>query len=69
MKLILWFFSIAVCVSLIASGGSNVWAREIHVTKTGSDSASGSHTRPYLTINKAASVAQSGDTVTVHAGT
>ncbi|HUS72149.1 MAG TPA: right-handed parallel beta-helix repeat-containing protein [Sedimentisphaerales bacterium] len=69
MKLTSWFFSIAVCVSLIASGGSDVWAREIHVAKTGSDSASGSHTRPYLTINKAASVAQPGDTVTVHAGT
>jgi len=69
MKLTSWFFSIAVCVSLIVSGGSDIWAREIHVAKTGSDSASGSHTRPYLTINKAASVAQPGDTVTVHVGT
>jgi len=69
MKLTSWFFSIAVYVSLIASGGSDIWASEIHVAKTGSDSASGSHTRPYLTINKAASVAQPGDTVTVHAGT
>jgi hypothetical protein len=69
MKLTLWFLRIAVCVSLIASGGPDVWAREIHVTKTGSDSASGSHTRPYLTINKAASAAQPGDIVTVHAGT
>jgi len=68
MKLTLWFFPIAVCVSLIASRGSDVWAREIHVAKTGSDSAAGSHTRPYLTVNKAASVAQPGDTVTVHAG-
>jgi hypothetical protein len=69
MKLKSWFFSIAVCVSLIASGGSDVWAREIHVAKTGSDSDFGSHTRPYLTINKAVSVAQRGDTVTIHSGT
>ncbi len=69
MKLKSWFFSIAVCVSLIASGGLDVWAREIHVAKTGSDSDFGSHTRPYLTINKAVSVAQRGDTVTIHSGT
>ena len=69
MKLISWLFSIVVCASLIASGGSDIWAREIHVAQTGSDSASGSHTRPYLTVNKAASIAQPGDIVTVHAGT
>ena len=44
-------------------------ARQIHVSKAGSDSASGSYAQPYLTINKAASAAQPGDTVTVHAGT
>jgi len=69
MKLTSWFFSIAVCVFSVASGGSDVWAREIHVAKTGSDSAAGSQTRPYITINKAASVAQRGDTVIVHTGT
>jgi alpha-N-arabinofuranosidase len=68
MKLLSWFFSTALCASLIASGGPDVWAREIHVAKTGSDSASGSHTRPYLTVNKAASVAQAGDIVIVGAG-
>jgi len=41
MKLTSWFFSIAVCVFSVASGGSDVWAREIHVAKTGSDSATG----------------------------
>jgi len=50
-------------------GSEGVSAREIHVSKTGSDSASGSHARPYLTINKAASLALPGDTVTIHAGT
>jgi alpha-N-arabinofuranosidase len=69
MKLTSRFFSIALCVSLIASGNSGIWASDIHVAKTGSDSAPGSHTHPYLTINKAASVAQAGDTVIVHAGT
>jgi hypothetical protein len=54
---------------MIVSGGSSLWAREIHVTKAGSNSAHGSHTNPYLTITKAASVAQPGDTVIVHAGT
>jgi dienelactone hydrolase len=44
-------------------------AREIHVSKTGNDSASGSEAHAYLTIDKAASVAQPGDTVIVHAGT
>lgn len=53
MKLTSWFFSIAACVFSVASGGSDVWAREIHVAKTGSDSATGSQTRPYITINKA----------------
>jgi len=44
-------------------------AREIHVAKTGSDLASGSRADPFLTINGAASIAQSGDTITVHTGT
>jgi hypothetical protein len=51
---------------LVASGAT---ARDIHVAKDGNDSGSGSETSPYLTINKAAAVAQAGDTVTVHAGT
>ncbi len=44
-------------------------AREIHVSTGGSDSAAGSAGQPYLTINKAAGVAQPGDTVIVHGGT
>jgi hypothetical protein len=54
-------------VVLLAAGG--VSAREIHVAKTGDDGALGDRGRPYLTIGKAAGVAQPGDTVTVHAGT
>ena len=61
--------SAAVCIAAIGPGESNALSREIHVSKTGSDSGSGSQARPYLTINKAASVAQPGDVVTVHGGT
>ncbi len=46
-----------------------LFAREIYVSKTGSDSNSGGRESPYLTIDKAAQVAQPGDTVIVGAGT
>jgi hypothetical protein len=59
----------AACIATIALAASNTTAREMHVAKTGSDSGSGEQGSPYLTINKAASVAQPGDAVTVHAGT
>ena len=39
-----------------------------HVAKHGSDLNEGSEKKPFLTINKAASVAQAGDTVIVHEG-
>ncbi|MBU2666221.1 right-handed parallel beta-helix repeat-containing protein [Actinoplanes bogorensis] len=41
---------------------------EFHVATTGSDSASGTADEPFRTINRAAALAQAGDTVTVHAG-
>ena len=57
----------ALCLAaLTASAGG---AREIHVTKTGSDSDSGGSADPYLTIGKAAQEAQVGDNVVVHGGT
>src|SRR5919107_6044270 len=40
----------------------------LHVATTGSDVADGSEAGPFLTINRAAAVAQPGDTVVVHAG-
>ena len=61
--------SITACIATIALGGPEVSARDIHVSKTGSDSGVDPQAGPYLTINKAASVAQPGDTVTVHGGT
>ncbi len=39
-----------------------------HVAKSGADSASGTENAPFLTISKAAELAQPGDTVRVHAG-
>ncbi|MFF3559660.1 discoidin domain-containing protein [Streptomyces sp. NPDC002574] len=42
--------------------------RVIHVAKNGSDGNAGTQAAPYLTINRAAQVAQPGDTVMVHAG-
>jgi len=58
----------AACIGMIL-GCERLLAREIHVSKAGSDSAAGSEAQPYLTIIRAASLAQPGDTVIVHAGT
>ena len=41
---------------------------EYHVAKSGSDQSQGTQQDPFLTINKAASVAAAGDTVAVHEG-
>lgn len=43
-------------------------ASEFHVATSGSDRADGCAERPFRTINRAAGVAQPGDTVVVHAG-
>src|SRR4051794_18461538 len=40
----------------------------LHVATSGSDASDGSADRPFRTINRAASAAQAGDTVVVHAG-
>ena len=69
MTLKIWIFSLAAFLAVFIPGFSDVSASEIHVAITGNDSGSGSQASPYLTINKAASIAQPGDTVTVHAGT
>jgi parallel beta-helix repeat protein len=69
MKRESWIILIATCVAIMASGGTAVAGRAIHVATTGSDAAAGDRSKPYRTISKAASIAQPGDTVTVHAGT
>jgi hypothetical protein len=44
-------------------------AREIHVAKSGDDAASGGADTPYLTISRAAELAEPGDIVVIHRGT
>ncbi len=44
-------------------------SKEYHVSKKGSDTQEGSEKNPFLTISKAAKVAQGGDTIIVHGGT
>lgn len=60
-----WSMHLMVVVVGISTGS----AREIHVAKTGDDSAAGSREHPYSSINRAAEMARPGDVVTVHAGT
>jgi hypothetical protein len=60
---------LAAPVAFTLSCGTTANAREIHVSPTGNDSAAGTQAEPYQTIGKAASVAEPGDVVTVHAGT
>ncbi|MDO6761474.1 carbohydrate-binding protein [Tamlana sp. 2_MG-2023] len=45
------------------------FSAEIHVSKTGNDSNSGTEASPYRTIEKAANVAVAGDVVIIHEGT
>ena len=56
-------------ITLAVATCSGAMAKEIHVAVTGNDSAAGTQATPYKTISQAATVAQPGDTVTVHKGT
>ena len=60
---------VAAWIAMMFFATECVSAREIHVSKTGNDSGIGDQSSPYLTVGKAAQVAQPGDTVTIHAGT
>lgn len=55
-----------ILTSLILAGA--LQAAEYHVSKSGSDTNVGSQARPFLTISKAADIAQPGDVVTVSEG-
>ena len=46
----------------------SVSAKDYHVTKTGNDKNPGTPDSPFLTIQKAADMAQPGDVITVHEG-
>jgi pectin methylesterase-like acyl-CoA thioesterase len=54
---------------MLAELSSRVWSgAEYHVAITGSDASPGTQAAPFRTIQRAADLAQPGDTVTVHAG-
>ena len=65
MRMSPFYLSFAVIVAALPP---SLEARELHVAKTGNDSASGESGSPYLTINQAAKTAQPGDTIIVHEG-
>ncbi len=69
MKKTTWKLSISIVLVLVSCMNPMLSAKEYHVSKTGSNSNSGSETEPLLTISKAAKLATPGDTITVHAGT
>ena len=46
-----------------------MWGKSLHVAKTGNDSYEGTEERPFLTIGRAADVAQPGDVIIIHEGT
>ncbi len=58
-------FTLALTLILIACPG---YGEVYHVAITGLDENPGTEAKPFRTISAAASIAQSGDTVTVHAG-
>lgn len=57
-----------VFISIILILGTQLQAKEFHVSVTGNDSASGSAAHPFKTIGAAANAALPGDVITVHAG-
>ena len=65
-KLLYFALTLVLCLGTVSESSL---AKEIHVSRAGKDSGSGQKNDPYLTINKAASVAQAGDKVIVHGGT
>jgi len=57
-----------ICLSTIVAFVAAVNAGELHVAINGNDSNSGTKEAPFRTIQRAANVAQPGDTITVHQG-
>ena len=55
-------------ILLILTFSIAISAKEYHVAKTGNDKNSGALESPFLTIQKAAYLAQPGDVITVHQG-
>lgn len=59
---------IKIIITLICCSVINLFAIEYHVSKSGDDNNEGSLAFPFLTIQKAANLAQPGDVITVHEG-
>ena len=55
-------------VLLALALGFTISAKEYHVAKTGNDNNNGALKSPFLSIQKAADIAQPGDVITVHEG-
>jgi hypothetical protein len=64
----LWVAVLAVSCLDRAGGAQSPSRREYHVSTRGNDAADGSSSHPLRTISAAASLAQPGDTITVHEG-
>lgn len=62
MKTMLMSFAATLVLALVAT------AAEFHVATAGNDSNPGTHAAPLKTIQRAADLAQPGDTITVHEG-
>jgi hypothetical protein len=56
-------------VAILLGTATSAMATDLYVATTGSDSNAGTQTAPFLTLNKAASVATPGTTVHVAPGT
>ena len=61
-------FRSAVMLMGVLAGATPSMAVELHVSVTGSDRHPGTRSAPLRTIQRAADLAQPGDTITVHAG-
>lgn len=63
-----WIMNVktAVVAGILVVGTS--LAAEVHVAKNGADAGDGTAQKPFLTIQRAADIAQPGDVITVHEG-
>lgn len=68
LRVVVIIFLLLHSQALISFAGSGKF-KVIHVAKSGSDENTGSKKSPFLTITKAESIAQPGDSIIVHKGT
>jgi hypothetical protein len=61
--------STPISLCLFAALATSAYPTEFHVATSGNDSSPGTSSAPLRTIQRAADLAQPGDTITVHAGT